>query len=158
MAYDDCFDMFKQIVSYGWIAIAATKYPDGTQPTFQLESSIAVPLFIAASKCRDHRLRHEALALLRQAPKLQGLCKSAGYVLGAAKLIELEERRYIAASTMNQSLLEQGQTLPEEFRVRHSVVQPRFDSAGNMELFLYFTRRQQDQNGTWQTVEEVVPI
>lgn len=158
MGYDACFDKFEQIVSYGRIGIAATKYPDDTQPTFLLEHSIALPLYVAASKCRNHQLRHEALSLLRQAPAIQGLVKSAPYAKIAAKLIELEEGRYISASATNKLLLERGEPLPEQYRVRDHLFTPRFDSEGRMEQFINCTRRQQDEHGTWQTVEELVPL
>jgi hypothetical protein len=80
------------------------------------------------------------------------------YAKVAAKLIELEEGRYISASATNKWLLERHELLPEQYRVRNHYLSPCFDSEGRMELFLKCTWRQQDENGTWQTVEELVPM
>lgn len=158
MAFDACLDLFEQIVSYGHIDIEATKLSDGSQPTFVLESSIRLSLYMAATKCRNHQLRHEALSLLRQSPPLQGLIKSLPYATIAAKVIELEEGRYISASPENTKLLELGEYLPEQYRVRDHIYSARIGNEGRALQFINCTWCRQDKDGTWRTIKEPVPL
>ncbi|KAB8227218.1 uncharacterized protein BDW43DRAFT_294630 [Aspergillus alliaceus] len=50
-----------------------------------------MPLYTTVAKCRLPKLRREALALLRQAPQVQGFFKCAPWATLAEKVIQLEE-------------------------------------------------------------------
>lgn len=153
-ANDDCIADFEDILKYGRIGITATQYPDGTQPPFSLETSIALPLFICATKCRDYRMRHEALDLLRQAPKVQGLCKSSPYAQMAAKMIDIEEAGLKLSDSSNAKEL--GMFIPEDRRISNVAVCVRNLPDGRQWWSLKLTKRKPDDEGIWRIVEEVV--
>jgi hypothetical protein len=156
LANDECLDDFKDVLYYGRFGINATRYPDGTQPPFSLETSIALPLFICATKCRNYRIRHEALNLLREAPKVQGLCKSAPYALTAAKMIALEEEG------LEFSEGEDGEEpdifISEHRRISNFAVIVDKLADGRNRWSLKFTRREPDDEGIWRIVEQIVPF
>lgn len=156
MANDDCLDYFKDILYYGRYGINATRYPDGTQPPFSLETSIAMPLFVCAIKCRNYRIRHEALDLLREAPKVQGFCKSTPYALTAAKIIALEEEGLEFSEGVDGE--EPGIFIPEHRRISNLAVIVDQLADGRKWWSLKFTRRVPDEEGIWRIVEELVPF
>lgn len=156
MANDECLDDFKDVLYYGRFGINATRYPDGTQPPFSLETSIALPLFICATKCRYYRIRHEALDLLREAPKVQGLCKSTPYALMAAKMIALEEEGLEFSGGEDGE--EPGIFIPEHRRISNVAVIVEKLADGQSGWSLKFTRREPDDESIWRIVEQIVPF
>lgn len=153
MANDDLLDDFDDILRYGRYSIKATRYPDGTQPPFSLESNISLPLFICATKCRNYRIRHDALELLREAPKVQGLCKSTPYALMASKIIGIEED--------GLELVDRGDGtepimfVPESQRISNvAIIAEKKEVEGHW-WALRFTRIVSNGAGDYQNVEEV---
>jgi hypothetical protein len=155
MANDDLVDDFEDILHYGRYGIAATRYPDRTQPPFSLETSIALPLFVCAIKCRDYRIRHEALDLLREAPKVQGLYKSAPHALMASKIVRIEEA--------GLELLDRGDGtgpgmfIPESHRITNVAVTSKKNENGGHWWALKYTRNLPDAGG-YRIVEELSPF
>lgn len=156
MAFDDCMHLFEQILYYGRYGIEATRYSDGKQPPFLLETSVGLPMFMVASKCRDHSMRHEALNLLRQAPKVQGLVKSAPYAVLAAKIIELEEEGLEMLDGRDGK--EPGMFIPENRRVHDIAVTSTKGANGQRTYTLKYIRRVPDEHGYLRRIEETVPI
>lgn len=155
MANDDLVDYYEDIVHYGRYGIAATRYPDGNQPPFSFETSFALPLFVCAIKCRDYRIRHEALDLLREAPKVQGLCKSASHALMASKIISIEEA--------GLELLDRGDGqgpgmfIPESHRISNVSVTSKKNENGGHWWALKYTRYLPDAGG-YRIVDELYPF
>jgi hypothetical protein len=155
MANDDIVDIYDEILHYGRYIIAATRYPDGTQPPFSLEGSNILPLYVCATKCRDYRVRHAALDLLWQAPKVQGLCKSTHYALMASQIISIEE------AGLEFVYREDGKGpsmfIPESRRIINAVITSVKNKNGEDEWALRHMRRVPDADG-YRIVEELSPF
>jgi len=156
MAYDSCMHLFEEILYYGRYGIEATRYADGKQPPFLLETSVGLPMFMVATQCRDYCMRHEALDLLRQAPKVQGLIKSVPYAILAAKMIELEEEGLELSYGADGK--EPGMFIPMHRRVRDIAVTSTRDANGRRTYTLRYIRRVPDEHGVLLRIEETVPI
>ena len=61
------------------------------KPSFALDLGIVPPLFVAATKCRDRRLRREAMRLLMSSPRREGMWDSILCGKVAAWIMEVEE-------------------------------------------------------------------
>jgi hypothetical protein len=91
MVYDRYLHIFKEIIEYAPSAIATTTGQDKTQTPFTFELGASYPLFFTAQKCRDPKLRRQALALLLQTPRVQGLHRVVPSALIVANIIAIEE-------------------------------------------------------------------
>ncbi|EED18556.1 conserved hypothetical protein [Talaromyces stipitatus ATCC 10500] len=60
-------------------------------PIFVLGSTVVEPLFLAATRCREPILRRQALQLLRQCPRREGICEGMMAVRIVQEVIEVEE-------------------------------------------------------------------
>lgn len=157
MVNDDIVDIYEDILNYGRYGIAATRYPDGTQPPFSLEASIALPLYCCATKCRDYRIRHEALDLLWEAPQVQGLCKSAHHAVMASKMISIEEEGLELVDRGDG----QGPTMfvPESHRIVDALVTSIERKHSGPRWALKYTRRIPCEDGVgYRLVEEISPF
>lgn len=138
MANDKLLADFEDILRYGRYGIEATRYPDGTQPPFSLETSMALPLFVCATKCRDYRIRHQALDLLQKAPPVQGLCNASTHAVMAAKVVGLEE----------EAGLEDDMFIPEERRISHFFITSMQDKITGENVWgLQYTRNIPGEDG-----------
>lgn len=156
MVNDDLVDDFEEILRYGRYGIAATQYPDGTQPPFSLETSIALPLFVCVIQCRDYRIRHEALDLLHRAPKVQGLCKSAHHALMASRIISIEEAGLQLVDRRDGTGSEMF--IPESHRISNVTVTSKKNVDGRDVWALQYSRNLSDGVGDYQIVEELSPF
>lgn len=154
MVNDDLVNDFEDILHYGRWSIAATQYPDGTQPAFSFDTTIALPLYICAIQCRDYRIRHEALDLLREAPKVQGLCKSASHAVMASKIISIEEA--------GLELIDRGDGpamfIPESHRISDVALTSKKSENGGLGWALKYTRFLPDGAGGYRIVKELSPF
>jgi hypothetical protein len=146
MFNDELTADFEDILRYGRFGIEATRYPDGTQPPFSLETSMALPLFVCATKCRDYRIRHSALDLLHQAPPVQGLCNATTHTVMAAKVVGLEEAG-----------LDDNKFIPEERRISHFFITSKPSKTGEDMWFLQYTRNIPGQEG-YRIVTDLSPF
>lgn len=65
--------------------------PTLARPTFAFESSIVRPLYSVANKCRDPVIRRKAIALLRSAPRQEGIWDSQLAAKVAERVMTIEE-------------------------------------------------------------------
>ncbi|CAG7918931.1 unnamed protein product [Penicillium olsonii] len=91
MVYDKYDAEFTHILEYAPKALGATRTLDGRQPGFMFEMGVFLPLFITALKCRNPKLRRQALKFLLDAPPVQGLCMCSPVVDLIAMIILVEE-------------------------------------------------------------------
>ncbi|CAG8259875.1 unnamed protein product [Penicillium olsonii] len=91
MVYDKYDAEFTHILEYAPKALGATRTLDGRQPGFMFEMGVFLPLFITALKCRNPKLRRQALNFLLDAPPVQGLCMCSPVVDLIAMIILVEE-------------------------------------------------------------------
>lgn len=157
MKNDSLTAEFEDILRYGRFGILATRYPDGTQPPFSLETSMALPLFVCATKCRDYRIRHQALDLLQEAPPVQGLCNAATHAVMAAKVVALEEEAAAAAAGLVVD--EKNMFIPEECRISHFFITSGKNKNGEDIWVLQYTRNIPGKDGSsYQIVTDLSPF
>ncbi|THC91726.1 hypothetical protein EYZ11_008800 [Aspergillus tanneri] len=62
-----------------------------THANFGLETGIVEPLFWIGVRCREPKIRHQALRLLQRYPRREGICEGMLAAKIVAKVIEIEE-------------------------------------------------------------------
>ena len=96
---DEYIPNFQTIVDQSALALTATVRPDGTQPPYTFEMSVAHPLWFTCLRCREPRIRRKALALLRRAPLVQGFHKTKSAISFSERVMALEEQYGMAINT-----------------------------------------------------------
>ncbi|KGO58721.1 hypothetical protein PEX1_100960 [Penicillium expansum] len=96
MQFDAYLPNFQNIVEQSAIAPKASVRSDGTQPPFTFDLNIGLPLWFTSLRCREPRTRRAALALLRQAPSVQGFFQCSMWATVGQIIMELEESRAMA--------------------------------------------------------------
>lgn len=101
----------------------AGKYPMGhIQPSFSADLGIVPPLFVVATKCRDPRLRRQAIQLLRSSARREGMWDSELAANIGSWVMQVEEfdpnnpipaEEYVYSDSDGISQL----TIPEERRI-----------------------------------------
>ncbi|CAI7610815.1 unnamed protein product [Penicillium viridicatum] len=98
MQFDAYLPNFQNIVEQSAIAPKASVRSDGTQPPFTFDLNIGLPLWFTSLRCREPHIRRAALALLRQAPSVQGFYQRFIWAGVGQIIMELEESH---ATAMN---------------------------------------------------------
>ncbi|OCK97773.1 uncharacterized protein K441DRAFT_694301 [Cenococcum geophilum 1.58] len=161
LAYDAFNPMFAQIVSLAKIlhnTSSAEPKPHKQQQqeksppaTFSLETGIILPLYWTAIKCRDGRIRRQAVALLRT-------CQQEGVWIGeiqaeiAKRVIEIEEGELFDCATP-QRVFKTSQDIPEWVRI-HSVGMTLDET--RREAKIACLQRLNGPDGEWDEREELV--
>ncbi|PYI23242.1 hypothetical protein BO99DRAFT_419253 [Aspergillus violaceofuscus CBS 115571] len=65
---------------------------DTSRPSFCLSTTVAEPLFLIATRCREPTVRRNALRLLQQYPRREGICEGMVAAKIAETMIEIEEK------------------------------------------------------------------
>ncbi|KAJ5790396.1 uncharacterized protein N7518_007407 [Penicillium psychrosexuale] len=91
MQFDTYLPNFQNIVEQSAIAPKASVRSDGTQPPFTFDINIGLPLWFTSLRCREPRTRRAALALLREAPSVQGFYQCYIWAAVGQIIMELEE-------------------------------------------------------------------
>ncbi|KAJ5483580.1 hypothetical protein N7530_002826 [Penicillium desertorum] len=91
MQFDAYLPNFQNIVEQSAIAPKASVRSDGTQPPFTFDVNIGLPLWFTSLRCREPRTRRAALALLRQAPFVQGFYQCSIWATVGQTIMDLEE-------------------------------------------------------------------
>ncbi|RAL07073.1 Zn(II)2Cys6 transcription factor domain-containing protein [Aspergillus homomorphus CBS 101889] len=63
-----------------------------SHPNFCLATTVAEPLFLIATRCREPTIRREALRLLKQYPRREGICEGMVAARIAETMIDIEEK------------------------------------------------------------------
>lgn len=72
-------------------SISASKGFDDQRTSFCLDIGYIIPLYTVASQCQDMTTRRRAIALLRSAPRQEGLWNSRVVASAAERILEIEE-------------------------------------------------------------------
>ncbi|KAJ9489727.1 hypothetical protein VN97_g3555 [Penicillium thymicola] len=96
MQFDAYLPNFRNIVEQSAIAPKASVRSDGTQPPFTFDLNIGLPLWFTSLRCREPHTRRAALALLRQAPSVQGFYQCSMWAGVGQIIMELEESHAMA--------------------------------------------------------------
>jgi hypothetical protein len=73
MMYDNYTNLFSEIITKVNHLLSSTEDPSNTS-RFTLEMGTILPLYITVTKCRDRRIRRQAIALLWSNARREGLC------------------------------------------------------------------------------------
>ena len=65
--------------------------PESSSPNSVSDLGWIAPLYFAATKCRNHRIRHQAIQLLQLKPHKEGIWSSALAVVIAKQVVDIEE-------------------------------------------------------------------
>ena len=120
----------------------ATLSTQTTDAAFSFNIGTTIPLFITAIKCRDPGIRREAIRLLRERRRLEGVWDSAGAAAVAERLVVLEEQT--AAS------VKYATDVPEEARVHSTMITAERD---RKVVHATFLRRVGGLEGSWEATE-----
>jgi hypothetical protein len=153
MAYDRFTDWFERMVRMAPFAIRAICGPSpSVTPRFTFENGAGFPLAFVVAKCRDPRIRRDALALLLKTPSMEGLHKSFHSARAAAECIAIEEGLELAPEQRLAPPLK-DLALPEQSkRIVYTKIRHPDDNSNNP-LTLYFTTRQSYADGSWRLIE-----
>ena len=129
MIFDDYTHLFEEVVRQGEIAATALQSSTKSQkmPVFTFELGISPPLYFTVWKCRHPIIRRKAAALLKRAPRREGLFCAIASARAAEIIIELEEDpRAQDDSTESTKSLEANQSPvrmpPNEHRLLHAIL------------------------------------
>jgi cholestenol Delta-isomerase len=101
--WDYFYDRFERIIELSRRLIYSPAYANDTttsastfgfaerKPVFCLEPGVVIPLSLTTHRCRDPALRRSAIALLKQARRMEGTWGSWGAASVAEKLVQVEE-------------------------------------------------------------------
>ncbi|CAG8891266.1 unnamed protein product [Penicillium egyptiacum] len=103
MQFDAYLPNFQNIVEQSAIAPKASVRSDGTQPPFTFDINICLPLWFTSLRCREPRTRRAALALLRQAPSVQGFYQCSIWAAVGQTVMELEESHAMAMNAVHHT-------------------------------------------------------
>ncbi|KAJ5193674.1 DNA repair protein rad10 [Penicillium cf. griseofulvum] len=103
MQFDAYLPNFQNIVEQCANAPKASVRPDGTQPPFTFEVNVVLPLWFTSLRCREPRTRRAALALLHQAPSVQGFYERSIWVSVGRTIMEIEESRAMAMNVAHHT-------------------------------------------------------
>ncbi|KAL3420636.1 C6 zinc finger domain protein [Phlyctema vagabunda] len=95
MAYDGSTTIFHAVVKTASFLISS--YPTlnlPRNPNFSFNSGVVVPLFMVAMKCRNPALRREAINLLADNPRTEGMWNSTVCARIGEYIMELEEEAH----------------------------------------------------------------
>jgi hypothetical protein len=123
-----------------------------TKGVVSFEAGIVVPLFETAMRCRDPRQRRRAIALLRSAPRREGVWDSLGAAAVAECAMEVEED--------GLGKVEQASDIPDYKRIY--LLHPAADISKRQVHVTFFRERRLsllangDMQYEWSTLEQVV--
>ncbi|KOS48419.1 hypothetical protein ACN38_g565 [Penicillium nordicum] len=103
MQFDAYLPNFQNIVEQSAIAPKASVRSDGTQPPFTFDLNIGLPLWFTSLRCREPHTRRAALALLRQAPSVQGFYQCSMWAGVGQIVMELEESHAMAMNAAHST-------------------------------------------------------
>ncbi|RAK79734.1 Zn(II)2Cys6 transcription factor [Aspergillus fijiensis CBS 313.89] len=97
LCHDDFFEDYKRMLNL------ATKLLDDlnstpqaskntSHPNFCLSTTVAEPLFLIATRCREPTVRRNALRLLQRYPRREGICEGMVAAKIAETMIDIEEK------------------------------------------------------------------
>ena len=129
--------------------------PEPTSPNSVSDMGWIAPLYFTAIKCRNHRIRHQAVELLQLTPHKEGIFSANLAITVARKVTEIEEATFydhLKDHPSDKLAVPAGEdlntlTLPAEFRLSNISVGLPDDRAGK--LLLRCCRKQQSGRTKW---------
>lgn len=93
MRWDTQTDLYADIIHYAHLAVTGRESREQVKasPVFTFDYGLIPAVFSVIARCRDPGIRRKAVALLRDAPRQEGVWKSSLVAQVASTLIALEE-------------------------------------------------------------------
>lgn len=107
--------------------------------SFTLDNEILQPLFLVATKCRHRSIRNEAIQLLKQADRQEGLWNSLLSARVAERVRDIEEA----------GLSEGMEIVPESKRLRNITMKFEFDGCHGRRAWLAYLSPSTYDGGEW---------
>ena len=102
-SFDTCVPLYARIVSLARDLTSAQLAVEGSEgmktPRFSLEMNIIAPLYAVAHRCRDPRLRREAVAIMRACHRREGVWDSLQAAMVAETVIHIEVCTFSSVKT-----------------------------------------------------------
>lgn len=156
-----CIETYQMRFPNGKRDVRAHHDPEPTSPNSVSDIGWIVPLYFTALKCRNHRIRHQAIKLLESSLHKEGMWSSTLAVLVARQVVEIEEGNFyehigskddqfdMLSAPTDEDLA--TSSLPEEFRLSKIDVVLPADGAGK--LLLRCCREQRSGTINWTQKE-----
>jgi cholestenol delta-isomerase len=115
--------------------------------SFSFNIGIIIPLFVTATRCRDFKVRREAIKLLRSKRRIEGVWDSIGAAAVAEKVMQIEEDEAIQVGERT--------VVPEEARVHATFTTVELEERS---VFATCLRQRQDDElqSRWEEIKFVV--
>ena len=120
MFYDTMIPYFQKIIDYSKVIINTIN--SHVLPSFVFEVGVLPPLHVTGTKCRDPKLRREAIALLRKYPAQEGVWEGYGCAKACEWIMTIEEAGGAdgLSSVKSSRSQESAGSIPEWDRVKLS--------------------------------------
>jgi len=118
LLWDEHLPEFRTIIKHARKFVELGK-DENNLPTLTLETEIILPLYFVAAKCRDGKLRREAISLLKSRERQEGIWNSTLTAMLAERLVQMEEEGLAALERCNLTLegaLQDGDALMEDIK------------------------------------------
>lgn len=87
MAYDEYINLFREVIELAKLQLSCSS----KDPMFAFDLQNVWPLFLVAKKCRDPGVRREAIRLLSEWPRREGIWDSVVAAAVSAWVVQVEE-------------------------------------------------------------------
>lgn len=159
-AIDAYMHAFEEIVTLSE-QVTSSRAKDTQLQPLSFDMQIIGPLYYTAVKCRHPLLRRRALALLKLAPRREGLWSAQHAYVIARRIIEIEERGMAGLVTEAGQVSDEGRvynhdTMPGEYRKFARGIVPSPSMPGTIEVG--FQMKPKGALGPWHTFTEAIAL
>lgn len=136
-AFDECQSTFCDIIAYSIEVYRLSRSPnvyhdpEPDSPNSLSDMGWIAPLYFTAIKCRNRRIRHQAIRLVAQFPHREGIWSSSTAVALSTKIVQIEEAGFYHEEMQTFDML----TNPTEKDLQIPYL-PAWARVGEMEVIL----------------------
>ena len=151
-AFDDHFPQFAMVVHLASDILYMEKgFGDSSQsPVFQFEMGVLAPLYFAATKCRQRRIRRAALILLENWPRRENFWDPVMIHRAAKRMVEIEDKDALDPDAPDDFWP------PEWKRIHKMDIEDEFDEEGNAINVAVIHRKPCGLDSEWEVIQEVL--
>ncbi|KAI0545121.1 hypothetical protein F4679DRAFT_488800 [Xylaria curta] len=142
--WDNFMDQVLEMVLLGEKIVSYINEGGDNTVSFGWESGYIIPVYAVATNCRDHTIRHRAIAILRSVHRQEGLWNSLLIAKAAKRVMEIEEAELRIADGRADGL-----EAPEWFSSRPLL---KIDGRGGR---LHYARNTREEHSPQEVIEEV---
>ncbi|TRX87756.1 hypothetical protein FHL15_011348 [Xylaria flabelliformis] len=142
--WDDFMDQVLEMVTLGEKIVSLINESGDNTVSFGWESGYIIPVYAVATNCRDHTIRHRAIAILQSVHRQEGLWNSLLVARAAKRIMEIEETKLIKVDAPADGL-----EAPEWLSSRPLL---KIDGRGG---HLHYIRNTREEHSPQEVIEEV---